>query len=208
MRPAVEAADTGGAAQSRGRRLPRVRKPDTVLPLGPVDVEALRAQVDRLPDALWRREDRFKPNRFSCFHHTRHIVFRFIPRNRDPRAFYSEPIWRIWRRWLLPVMAPAAAVYGYAGPIYPKVMLARLEAGQRIDPHVDGAGSNPCVHKVHVPLRTNPQAVLRVQDREVHLTAGQAWEVNNLVTHSAFNGGEEDRIHLVFEVYDDPEGAP
>ena len=204
MRPAVEAADARGAA----RRLPGiVRKPDTVRPLGPVDVEALRARVDRLPDTLWRLEDRRKENALSCFHHTQHIVFRFIRGNRDPRAFYSEPIWRIWRRWLLPVMAPAAAACGYAGPIYPKVMLARLEAGQRIDPHVDGAGSNPRVHKVHVPLRTNPQAVMRVKDREVHLTAGQAWEVNNLVTHSAFNGGAEDRIHLVFELYDDPGGA-
>lgn len=103
---------------------------------------------------------------------------------------------------LLPVMARAAAVYGYAEPVYPKVMLARLEAGHRIDLHVDGGGSNPFVHKIHMPLETNPAALLQVDKADFHLAAGRAFEVNNLVPHGAFNGGASDRIHLIFEVFE------
>ena len=81
-------------------------------------------------------------------------------------------------------------------------MLARLEAGRRIDLHVDGGGSHPLVHKIHVPLQTDPRAVLTVGGTRVHLAPGHAWEVNNLVPHEAFNGGAHDRIHFVFEVFE------
>ena len=176
-------------------------------PLGAVQAEGLRREVGRLSERVWRQEDGAKENNFPCFHHTRHVIFRFIAGNRDPRCFYSQPIWAVWGRMLLPVMARAAALYGYADPVYPKVMLARLEAGHGIDLHVDGGGSHPFTHKVHVPLETNAGAVLRVDGADFHLAAGHAWEVNNLVLHGAFNRGETDRIHLIFEVFEDPGAA-
>lgn len=188
------AAGTGGLCQ--------VDKPDTVRPLGVIDVSVLRRHVARLSERVWRQEDEAKENDFSCFHHTRHIIFRFIAGNRDPRRFYSQPIWAVWGRMLLPVMSRAAAPYGYAEPVYPKVMLARLEAGYGIDLHVDGGGSHPFTHKVHIALETNPGAVLHVGGVDFHLAAGRAFEVNNLVAHGAFNHGEADRIHLIFEVFE------
>ena len=190
-----------------------VEKPTTVRCLGPLDVDALAAQVRRLSDKAWLREDGFKENKFSCFHHTRHVVFRFITGNRDPRCFYAQPGWRVWRQWLVPIMRRVAAIYGFTEPVFPKAMLARLEAGHRIDTHVDGESSNPLVHKVHVPLQTGPEAVLTVGSSRIHLTAGYAWEVNNLVPHGAFNGAARDRIHFIFEVYEGagpglPSGEP
>ena len=177
-------------------------KPARVRPLGPGGTDDLRSHVARLSDRVWAQEDAAKENDYFCFHHTRHIVFRFIAGNRDPRRFYSQPIWAVWGRMLLPVLARAAAPYGYVNPVYPKVMLAGLEAGHRIDRHVDSGGSHPYVHKIHVPLETNPGAVLTVDGEDFHLESGHAWEVNNLVPHGAFNGGEADRIHLIFEVFE------
>lgn len=179
-----------------------VEKPVTVRRLGPVDVEALRALVARVSDTVWRREDAVKENAFFCFAHTRHIVFRFPPRERTGPCYYSRPIWNVWQRWLLPVMAQATASYGYAVPVYPIAMLARLAAGRRIDRHEDYGGMHPLAHKIHVPLETSPQAVLTVRDTAFHLQTGSAWEVNNLAPHGAFNGGAEDRIHFIFEVFD------
>ena len=187
--------------------LRRVAKPTRVRPLGAVGVEDLRSHVARLSEKVWRQEDAAKENDFPCFHHTQHIIFRFINGNRDPRRFYSNPIWAVWHRMLLPVMAWAAAPYDYADPVYPKVMLARLEAGHEIDLHVDSGGSNPFTHKVHVPIETNPAAVLRVDGADIHLAAGRAFEVNNLVPHGASNGGETDRVHLIFEVFEDAGAA-
>ena len=182
--------------------LPRVAKPARVRPLGAVGIDDLRSHVARLSEKVWAQEDAAKENDYFCFHHTRHIIFRFIVGNCDPRRFYSQPIWAVWQPLLLPLLARAAAPYGFADPVYPKVMLARLAAGHGIDLHMDAESSNPLVHKVHVPLETNPRSVLTVDGEDFHLPAGRAWEVNNLAPHGAFNGGEEDRIHLIFEVFE------
>ena len=190
-----------------GSILPRVEKPDVVRYLGPVDVELLRVWVERLSEKVWQQEDSVKENNFFCFAHTRHIIFRFISGNRTPLRYYSNPTWMVWQRCLLPVMAQAAAPYGYARPIYPKVMLARVAAGRGIDLHVDAEASNPLVHKIHVPLRTDPRALLIVDDVAFHPEACHAWEINNLVPHGVFNGGDRDRIHLIFEVYEGAAGS-
>ena len=179
-----------------------VAKPDSVRRLGPVDVAPLRAQVARLSEKVWNRENAVKENGYFCFAHTRHIVFRFIPPGLTGIRFYSRPLWNLWQRWLLPVMAQAAAPYGYARPVYPKAMLARLAAGRGIDLHEDRGGMNPLVHKIHVPLETNPRATLTVAGAAFHLEAGYAFEVNNLASHGAFNGGGQDRIHFIFEVFE------
>lgn len=180
---------------------PAVRKPVGVRPLGPVNIAPLRAMLERLSDNVWDREDERKDNDFPCFHHTRHIIFRFIDGNHDARRFRSYPGWTIWHRSLLPVMTEASAAYGFPNPAYPKAMLARLAAGHGIDRHVDGAGSNLHTHKIHVPLRTEPAAVLTVDNVDYHLEEGHAYEVNNIVPHGAYNGGLRDRIHFIFEVF-------
>ncbi|MGH1579276.1 aspartyl/asparaginyl beta-hydroxylase domain-containing protein [Planktotalea sp.] len=183
-------------------QLPLVEKPETFLDLGPVDVAPLWAQVQRLSETVWLQEDNAKENKFDVFHHTRHIIFRFTPSNRDPREFYSNPIWMIWKPLLLPVMNGITAQYGLKQCEYSKVMLARLSAGAVIDRHVDGAGSNLVTHKVHVPLQTNEGAVFYIGDSKRHLAVGRAYEVNNIAPHGVENTGDEDRIHLIFEHFD------
>ena len=186
--------------------LPRVEKPALVRYLGTVDVETLRSNVERLSEKVWRQENAAKENDYFCFAFTHHVVFRFINDNRTPLCFYSKPIWAVWQGILLPVMAQTVVPYGYTKPVYPKVMLARLEAGHGIDRHVDGEGSHPLTHRIHVPLQTNPRATLTVHDTDFQLEAGHAYEVNNLVPHGAFNGGDQDRVHFIFEVFEG-EGA-
>ena len=182
--------------------LQTVRKPDDVLDLGPVGIDAVRALVGRLGDAAWDRLDAGKENDFFCFHDTKHIIFRFVHGNRDARDVYDTPAWPIWRHVLQPLMDDVAARYGFVRPVFPKVMLARLAAGQRIDRHTDGAGSNLQTHKIHVPLSTNPDVVFEVGEGTFRLAEGRAYEVNNLVPHAVRNGGETDRVHLIFEVCD------
>ena len=82
-----------------------VRKPHSVRRLGPVDVTPLRALVARLSDKAWNRENTAKENDFSCFTHTRHVVFRFIPLDSARPSFYSMPP-------VEPLAALAAARHG------------------------------------------------------------------------------------------------
>ena len=179
-----------------------VVKPQFIREIATVDITAVKNLVGRTSDRVWDLEDERKENKFDCFHHTRHIVFRFIEGMRDHRCFYSNPIWDVWKGHLLPVLDEVVVGYGFARPVYPKVMLARLEAGAVIDRHTDGAGSNLHTHKIHVPIQTNKRTRMFINDRPFHLSEGKAFEVNNVVPHAVENLGSEDRIHLIFEVFD------
>lgn len=179
-----------------------VTKPENVRELVPVDLSTIKPMVLKLSETVWNLENERKENNFGCFHHTRHIIFRFIRDNRNARDFYSHPIWEVWKPTLEPVFRAVIEPYGFRKPEFPKAMLARLQAGHRIDPHIDGAGSNLHTHKIHIPIQTNPNALFTTNGWTGHLDEGVAYEVNNVAPHGVENRGQEDRIHLIFEVFD------
>ena len=57
--------------------------------------------------------------------------------------------------------------------------------------------------RLHIPIITNPGAHMVIEEVNHHLPAdGSVWITNNTRYHNAFNGGEEDRVHLVATVLD------
>lgn len=180
----------------------KVPKPATILDLGPVDANAIMDRLSMLSDTAWEAEDAAKENKYRCFQNTKHIIHRFIPKNRDPLMSYDTRAWFIWKDLLMPIMDHVTRQYGYRERAYPKSMFARLAAGKVIEPHCDGAGSHLLTHKIHIPLATTPDATFQVAGETFHLPAGHAFEVNNIVEHGAFNRGQTDRIHFIFEMYD------
>jgi len=52
--------------------------------------------------------------------------------------------------------------------------------------------------RLHIPIITNPGCMMVIENIAKHLPAdGSAWITNNVKYHNAFNGGEENRVHLV-----------
>ena len=52
--------------------------------------------------------------------------------------------------------------------------------------------------RLHVPIITNPGCLQVIENVAKHLPAdGSVWITNNTKYHNAFNGGEENRVHLV-----------
>lgn len=184
------------------------RKTTTVRRLGPVDIAALKAAVEAIPEAQWDAENADKPNRFEALDVTRHIVFRFVENFRDWRQSYDRPLWAEWRGLLEPVLAQATADYGYARGVFPRVMLARMVPGGVIQPHRDANPAAKWPHKIHVPLQTDPGVIFHVDGIGYHLPEGEAAEVNNMGVHSVTSGSARDRIHLIFEYYDADQPDP
>ena len=57
--------------------------------------------------------------------------------------------------------------------------------------------------RLHIPIYTNPGAIMVVDNVAKHMPAdGSVWITNNTKYHNAFNGGEENRVHLVACVLD------
>jgi len=52
--------------------------------------------------------------------------------------------------------------------------------------------------RLHIPIITNPGCMMVIENAAKHLPAnGSVYITNNLKYHNAFNGGEENRVHLV-----------
>ena len=52
--------------------------------------------------------------------------------------------------------------------------------------------------RLHVPIITNPGCKMVIEDVAKHMPAdGQVWITNNTRYHNFFNGGEQNRIHIV-----------
>jgi len=52
--------------------------------------------------------------------------------------------------------------------------------------------------RLHIPIITNPGCIMVINNVACHMPAdGSVWITNNTKYHNAFNGGEENRIHLV-----------
>ncbi len=57
--------------------------------------------------------------------------------------------------------------------------------------------------RLHIPIITNPGSIMVIDNIAKHMPAdGSVWITNNTKYHNAFNGGEENRIHLVACVLD------
>lgn len=184
------------------------RKTTSVRQLGAVDIEALLAAVRMIPESVWDAENADKPNKFEALDKTRHIVFRFVDSTRDWRGSHDRPAWAQWRDLLQPVMAQAVRDYGYTRGVFPRVMFARMAPGGVIQPHIDANPAAKWPHKIHVPLSTNAAVKFHIGETIHHFPVGQAVEVNNLGPHAVQNGGDTDRIHLIFEYYDAEQPEP
>ena len=57
--------------------------------------------------------------------------------------------------------------------------------------------------RLHIPIYTNPGCIMVIDKIAHHMPAdGSVWVTNNIKYHNAFNGGEENRVHLVACVLD------
>jgi len=55
------------------------------------------------------------------------------------------------------------------------------------------------MYRIHIPIITNKDAHLIVNNQSQHLATGYAWSFDNQQDHGVVNGDEE-RIHLIFDV--------
>ena len=178
-------------------------KTKTVRELGPVDISSIKDEIINLSQEYWDIYDRIKPNKFGEFDTTKHIVFKFVADfDKEFPDIVEFPVWADWKEKLEPIMEAVTKQYGYAENCFGKVMLARLKQGTEIKMHIDRPLESAYPHKIHIPILTHPKAQFIVGDTSYYLETGQAYEVNNCERHAVINGGDCDRIHLIFTYYD------
>ncbi|MGW2282865.1 aspartyl/asparaginyl beta-hydroxylase domain-containing protein [Streptomyces sp. NPDC001770] len=105
---------------------------------------------------------------------------------------------------LLDRMPATARFLASLGLDFMYVRLARLEAHSYLWEHRDYAElSGRGRHRLHVPLVTNPSAVLVTAGARVHMAAGSVWRLTPSQAHGVRNMTGPDRLHLIADVYTD-----
>jgi len=178
-----------------------IDKTTSLRSLTTVDISELKVVVDNLTEEIWLDGTSKRENDFACFEQTQHIIFRFPFDTRDRTSVFSNDTWKAWQSVLMPIIRQAVEPYQYDDGRLGAVMLAKLPAGAQIHRHIDGSPSYPFIHKIHVPIVTNPLVSFFIDPQTYYLREGQAYEVNNIVKHGVLNKGRKDRVHLIFDYF-------
>ncbi len=88
-----------------------------------------------------------------------------------------------------------------------RVVFYRLKAGTQIAEHRDLSENRvtPGVIRIHVPVVTNAKVLMYVDGDPYYFPVGTAWYFDATAYHKVENNGDEDRIHLVFDLKISPE---
>lgn len=75
-----------------------------------------------------------------------------------------------------------------------------LPAGRRVYPHIDRGEYYRLRGRYHFVLKSSDGSWLKAGDEEIRMAEGELWWFDNDQMHEAFNDGEEDRIHIIFDL--------
>lgn len=156
------------------------------------DLTGITEAVLNLPDEVWtqyrRNSDMHELNADVDSIVLRHGIKEDSPVYRNTEAYDC----------LKDALKPVLSVL----PGADRIRLAKLKAGGKIPPHVDAASYFKLMHRLHIPLTTNPDVWFFIRGEGWRLLPGEIWEINNVVEHSVVNDGDTDRIHLVVDYFD------
>ena len=83
-----------------------------------------------------------------------------------------------------------------------RVLVTKLKAGDSIDPHTDEGLAADFYNRYHIVLKGEKGSTFTSGDETVEMLTGEVWYINNHITHSVYNGSDEDRIHLIIDIKD------
>ena len=176
--------------------------------IGDIDVSQLARQAAAITDAEWTA-DAFRQKTYEVHKQTQTIrlIMDEDGRHRDPTYHPSyetynallEPIEIFIRRQFEQTLKAKRLRKKHGRGYFIRMILVKLLANGSIPHHVDQGETLSKSHRMHLPIITNQQNLFSVGDTEMHMKAGELWEINNRREHGVVNSGSEDRIHLIID---------
>lgn len=81
-----------------------------------------------------------------------------------------------------------------------RAKIVRLMPGRRVYPHVDRGEYYRVRDRYHFVLHSSAGSYLKSGNEHVRMKTGEVWWFDNKALHEAFNDGEEQRIHMIFDL--------
>ena len=81
-----------------------------------------------------------------------------------------------------------------------RAKIVRLMPGRRVYPHIDRGQYYKVRDRYHLVLRSAAGSYLKSGDEEVRMREGELWWFDNKAMHEAYNDGDAERIHMIFDL--------
>ncbi len=81
-----------------------------------------------------------------------------------------------------------------------RAKIVRLMPGRRVFPHIDRGEYYRLRDRYHLVLRSQAGSYLKSGDEEIRMHEGELWWFDNKAVHEAFNDGQAERIHMIFDL--------
>ena len=80
-------------------------------------------------------------------------------------------------------------------------MIVKLLPNSEVLPHVDSGIVLEKTRRFHLPIKTNSNVKFYSEQNEFYLKPNFWYELQNKKVHSVKNNSDEDRIHLICDIY-------
>lgn len=127
------------------------------------------------------------------------IVIGYFNMINDIPGFANKDVLNKYFPLCTDILEDVKLKYGYDNIIIKGFNIVKLNAKSIIDTHIDEVGYYEQGHRIHIPLITNPLCIFTVDGVEKNFDVGETFELNNTVSHSVINNGN-DRIHIIIDL--------
>ena len=142
----------------------------------------------------------YRQNRHQVHRETRSIIFEWINDDWQPGQKAMVQTTPHEPRLTQAVYACAEKLSArYHGKII-RLMLTELGPHAKITPHKDGGAGVVLVHRLHVPVITNPGVKFFIDEIPHFLAPGVAYEFDNTRRHAVDNDSASPRVHLMCDI--------
>lgn len=166
--------------------------------LGALDITELRDRILAQDDVAWT-EQALRQQNYEVHQDTESIVMLFCDESWPDGEIYREAGWDRIADVANPVIENIIETYYAPGGTVLRAMAAKLKANGRITPHRDTLKSFGLGHRIHIPITSSEYVRFTIGGKPFAFEPGNVYELNNQVTHSVVNLGDEDRITFIFD---------
>jgi len=103
---------------------------------------------------------------------------------------------------IVPILDELKKYYDYN---YHASVIANLKPGGKVYPHCDRGDFLERCHRIHVPLKTNKDVVYWIEGNNYYWEMGNIYEFDNTRIHGVYNGSNQERLHLILNLYNFPD---
>lgn len=140
----------------------------------------------------------FRQSAYSVHSKTQSILLRFW-NSPEREAIVDYPLLKYYKEDVDKCLTTLREYYSFVDYC---AIIANLPAEQSIPAHIDTAPVFKTAHRIHFPIKTNPEVLFSCEDMEINMKEQTFYEISNSnCKHGVVNHSNKDRYHMILDLF-------